>query len=605
MKPGTARRTLLLAKPYSKILSLFLTLVVLDAAVGIANPLIYRDIIDRGILAANAALVLRLALLAGGLGLLDVSLNLAISYLSAYAGVRILLSLRIKLFDHIQQMSLAFFMRARTGALVNRLNADVAGAQNAFTDILSNVVGNTLTVSLILIAMFILCWQLTLATVILLPLFLFPARFWGRKVREITKQSYDRSAEMNNFVVERFNVAGAQLVKLFGCQQDESRTFAEKASRVSAIELRRSVYGRLFFTSLMIMAVFATSLAYGWGGALAVGHRLDIGAVVAFVSYLARLYGPLVSLSNVQLNLMATLVSFERVFEVLDLAPAIQENHGAVLIPDGPVKISFDHVCFRYPTASEVSIASLESVPNTGKTVENTVLHDVTFTAEPGQLVALVGPSGGGKTTVTHLIARLYDVQAGCISINGTDVRDAKLDALHKRIGVVTQDTHLFHDTVRGNLLYAKPNATDLEIREVLRAVQILSRIESLPQGLDTLLGERGYRLSGGERQRLAIARLLLKAPDIVILDEATAHLDAESEAAVQRALDIALFRRTSIVIAHRLSTIRKADVILVIQQGSIVERGTHAALLERHGAYAALYRLQFTDQSTETLTRY
>jgi len=600
IKPGTAKRTLRFAAPYIRLLAVFLFVVVLDAAIGIANPLIYRSIINQGILKGNAGLVIQLVILVGVLAIFDGAFGLTQSYLSAKIGARIVLSLRTKLFEHIQQMPLAFFTRTQTGALVSRLNNDVSGAQSAFTDILSNVVGNLITVALILGAMFVLSWQITLAALILLPLFIFPARFWGRKLQAITRESYDLTASMNNLMVERFNVAGAQLAKLFGRRQDESKAFEAKAARVSDIAVKRTIYGRIFFTALLLMASFATALAYGWGGLLAIKHVLDVGTVVALVSYLARLYSPLVGLSNIQVSVMTALVSFERVFEVLDLPPMIQEKPDAIAVPAGRARISFAHVSFRYPTASEVSLASLESlaIPNHGaadETTEKLVLRDITFSVEPGQLVALVGPSGAGKTTITQLIPRLYDVQCGAVFVNGVDVRDAKLDSLRQRIGIVTQDAHLFHDTIRANLLYAKPDATDAEIAEALRAAQIFPLVASLPQGFDTLVGERGYRFSGGEKQRLAIARLLLKAPDIVILDEATAHLDSESEAAIQRALEIALAGRTSIVIAHRLSTILKADQILVVQDGRIVQQGTHAELVEQHGVYAELYQLQFS----------
>jgi ATP-binding cassette, subfamily B, bacterial len=594
VKPGTAKRTLAFAAPYTWLLLIFLFVVTVDAIVGVINPLIYRDIINNGILKGNAPLIIKLAILVAGLGLVDAALGLTQSYLSAKIGARIVLSLRTKLFEHIQQMPLAFFTRAQTGALVSRLNNDVSGARTAFTDLLSNVVGNIITVALILAAMFVLSWRITLAGLILIPLFVLPARFWGRKLQAITRESYNLHSAMNSLMVERFNVAGAQLAKLFGRRQDESAEFNTKATRVSDIGVKSAVYGRLFFTLLMLMAMIATALAYGWGGVLAVKGKLDVGTVVALVSYLARLYVPLVGLSNLQVSVMTALVSFERVFEVLDLPPMIQEKPGAVFVPAGPATVSFNHVSFRYPTASEVSLASLEAIAVPDKTPEKTVLYDITFAAEPGQLVALVGPSGAGKTTITQLIPRLYDVQSGAVSISGVDVREAKLDSLHQRIGVVTQDAHLFHDTIRANLVYAKPNASDTELNEALRAAQILPLVSSLPKGLETLVGERGYRFSGGEKQRLAIARLLLKAPDIVILDEATAHLDSESEAAIQKALETALAGRTSIVIAHRLSTILKADQILVVQQGRIVQRGTHAELLEQPGIYADLYQRQF-----------
>jgi ATP-binding cassette, subfamily B, bacterial len=569
----------------------------------VANPLFYREIINNGMLKGDAGLIIRFSVLVGALSVLDAGLGMAQTYLASRIGASIVLSLRTRLFEHVQQMPLAFFTRTQTGSLVSRLNNDVNGARTAFTDILSNVVGNLITVTLILGAMFFLSWRISVAALVLIPLFIFPARYWGRELQAITRESFDLTAAMNNLMVERFNVAGAQLAKLFGRRSDEGKTFEAKAKRVSDIGVKQAVYGRLFITALLLMASFASALAYGWGGVLAVKHVLDVGTVVALVSYLMRLYAPLLGLSNMQVSIMTTLVSFERVFEVLDLAPMIQDRPGARPVPAGPAAIAFDHVAFRYPSAAEVSLASLEAVAIPDKGQEKTVLQDISFTAAPGQLVALVGPSGAGKTTITQLVPRLYDVQSGSITINGIDVRDATLDSLHQRIGVVTQDAHLFHDTIRANLIYARPEATDDDLTEALRAAQILPLISSLPEGLDTLVGERGYRFSGGEKQRLAIARLLLKAPDIMILDEATAHLDSESEAAIQKALETALAGRTSIVIAHRLSTILKADQILVVNEGRIVQRGTHEELMESQGLYADLYQRQFTERSSLSLT--
>jgi ATP-binding cassette subfamily B protein len=593
IKRGTAKRTLSFAGAHAWLLGLFVLVVIGSAGIGVANPLIYRKIINDGILKGNPSLIVQLAVLVALLGIIDGALGIGQTYLSSRIGAGIVLSLRAKLFEHIQQMPLAFFTRTQTGALISRLNNDVGGTRTAFTDILSNGVGNVITVVLILATMFVLSWRITLAGLVLLPLFILPARFWGRRLQVITRESFDLIAAMNNVMVERFNVAGALLAKLFGNTQEDRTLFAARAARVSDIEIKQALYGRLFLAAILLMSSFATAFAYGWGGVLAVRHVLDVGTVVALVSYLARLYAPLLGLSNIQVNVMTALVSFERVFEVLDLPPMIQEKPGAVAIPAGPARISFDRVSFRYPSPAEVSLASLESIAVPEKGPQSTVLNDVTFTAEPGQLLALVGSSGAGKTTITHLISRLYDVQSGSITINGVDVRDATLDSLHQRIGVVTQDAHLFHDTIRANLLYAKPGATDEQIKLALRDAQILGLVESLPQGLDTLVGERGYRFSGGEKQRLAIARLLLKAPKIVILDEATAHLDSESEAAIQQALELALAGRTSIVIAHRLSTIVKADQILVVQNGNIVQRGSHAELLKQQGLYAELYYRQ------------
>jgi ATP-binding cassette subfamily B protein len=600
VKPGTARRTLAFAAPYAGLLGLFLLIVVLSAGISTAYPLIYRQIINSGILKENPALIIELSVLIAVLGLCDAAFGMLQTYLSSRIGSEIVLSLRTRLFQHIQGMPLAFFTRTQTGALVSRLSTDVAGARTAFTDILSNGVGNLVSVALTIGAMFVLSWRVTLAIMVLLPLFSLPARYFGRKLQSITRESLDLMSQMNAVMVERFNVAGALLAKLFGQPESDRSLFHEKAARVSDIGVKQAVYGRLFITALMLVASLATALVYGWGGVLVVQHALDLGTVVALVSYLVRLYGPLFGLSNIQVSIMTALVSFERVFEVLDLEPMIREKPTAVPIPRGPARISFEQVCFQYPSAAEVSLRSLESIALPQKGGAQAVLHDVTFTVEPGQLVALVGPSGGGKTTITHLVPRLYDVKSGSIRIHGIDVRDATLESLRQRIGIVTQDAHLFHETIRANLTYAAPAASEEQIKDALAAAQILELIQSLPDGLDTMVGERGYRFSGGEKQRLAIARLLLKAPDIVILDEATAHLDSRAENAIQGALERALAGRTSIVIAHRISTILKADQILVVQSGRIVERGTHEQLLAAGKIYSELFQRQFaTGEST------
>jgi ATP-binding cassette subfamily B protein len=592
---GTVRRVLGFAAHYKRLLFTFLVLVVFSGVIGAANPLIYKEIINRGIIDGRTGLVVVLALVVAGLAIVDAGVSLGGRYISARVGESLVCDLRIRIFSHVQRMPLAFFTRTQTGALISRLNVDVRGAQQAFTEVLSTVVGNLISVTLVLAAMFVLSWKITLISLALLPLFLFPARRLGRRLQRIVREKYNLSAEMNTMMVERFNVAGALLVKLFGRPTDEDAAFSAKAGRVRDIGVVEAISTRVLFVALSLTAALATALVYGWGGALTIRGALDVGTLVALAAYLGRLYGPLTALSNMHVDVMMAMVSFERVFEVLDIEPMVAEKPSAVPIPRGPASIEFRHVAFTYPTAEQVSLASLEAIAVSNQASSpKEVLGDISFRAEPGQLVALVGPSGAGKTTISQLVPRLYDVDKGSVEISGLDVRDATFDSLRATVGVVTQDAHMFHDTIRHNLLYAKPDATEDQLREALAAAQILPFVDDLADGLDTVVGDRGYRLSGGEKQRIAIARLLLKAPNVVVLDEATAHLDSESEVALQAALKTALEGRTSLVIAHRLSTVRDADQILVIDGGRVVERGTHQELVEAGGPYAELYETQF-----------
>jgi len=596
LSQGVVRRVLRFAKPYRVPIAIFVALVVILAALAVAPPLLFKEIIDQGVLQGNQRVVIIVSLTLAGIAVLQAVLGMVQRWFSSTIGEGLIFDLRTQVFDHVIQMPIAFFTRTQTGKLVSRLNSDVIGAQQAFTSTLSTVLTNLISLVLVLAAMIILSWQLTLAALIMLPVFLIPAKIIGRKLADLTRQQMQLNGDMSATMTERFGVSGALLVKLFGRVSEEHDRFAERAGAVRDVSVKIAMNGRFFFTSLGLVASLAVALVYGVGGSLAIDGALTVGTLTALAALLAQLYGPLTQLTNLRIDVMNALVSFDRVFEVLDLAPMICDADNAEAIT-GPASVSFDHVSFSYPTADEVSLASLESIASLDQRPSGEVLHEVTFDVPAGQTVALVGRSGGGKTTITHLIARLYDATSGIVSVAGTDVKKLKQDSLRAKVGYVTQDAHMFHDTIRANLQYAKPDVSDAQVWEALQAAQLKTLVESLPDGLDTVVGERGYRLSGGERQRLAIARLLLKAPPIVVLDEATAHLDSESEVAVQQALDLAMEGRTSIVIAHRLSTIRNADLIIVIDQGRVVQRGRHEELMSEGGLYAELYRTQF-DQS-------
>jgi ATP-binding cassette subfamily B protein len=601
LAPGTVKRVLAFARPYRRELGVFLSLVVLDAAVSVVTPLLVRRLLDDAIPHHDLGLVRDIFLVYAGLVIFDSGLSLANRWYSSRIGEGLIFDLRSQVYDHVQRMPVAFFTRTQTGALVSRLNNDVIGAQQAFTSTLSGVVSNVILLVATVAVMLHLSWQITLLSLVLVPVFILPARRVGTRLQAITREGMTLNASMNTTMTERFNVAGALLVKLFGRPDEEAAEFSSRAGRVRDIGIQSAMFSRTFFVALTLVAGLAQAVVYGLGGRFAAQGTLTVGTVVALAQLLNQLYGPLTSLSNIRVDVMSALVSFERVFEILDLPPMIDERPGAVDLPRSAAAIEFDHVQFRYPSAAEVSLASLESVAVLDSAPTQQVLHDVSFTAPAGALVALVGPSGAGKTTISMLPTRMYDVQSGTVRIGGTDVRDATLQSLRDAIGVVTQDAHMFHDTIRANLLYARPEATADDLVAACRSAQIWDLVASLPDGLDTVVGDRGYRLSGGEKQRLAIARLLLKAPGIVILDEATAHLDSESELAVQQALKTALAGRTSLVIAHRLSTIREADLILVIEDGRVVEQGRHDDLLAADGLYAELYRTQFERQATST----
>ncbi|MBV9831060.1 MAG: ABC transporter ATP-binding protein [Marmoricola sp.] len=594
----TVRRVFRFALPHRGLIAGFLVFVVLDAALVVVNPLLVKHLLDDGILGHDTRLVVVLALVMALVSILDAALGVGSGYLSSRIGESLIFDLRTKVFAHVQRMSLAFFTRTQTGALVSRLNNDVIGAQRAFTSTLSSTVSNSISVVVVGFTMLALSWQVTVACLLLFPLLLLASRWVGRQISGLTRRQMDGNADLGNMMTERFNVGGALLLKLFGRRDEEDARYAEKAGVVRDLGIRISLVTRVFMAMMMLVPALATALVYGIGGALAISGALTIGTLTALATLLLRLLGPLQGLSNVRVDVMTALVSFDRVFEILDLPSTVQERPDARDLAPGVGRVEFDDVSFTYPRADQVSLASLETVARVESRDHGQVLHDIGFTAEPGQMVALVGPSGAGKTTITHLVARLYDVDSGAVRVGGQDVRDVTLQSLEDAVGYVTQDAHMFHDTIRENLRYARPDATDEEIWDALGAARIATLVRGMPDGLDTVVGDRGYRLSGGERQRLAIARLLLKAPAIVVLDEATAHLDSESEFAVQQALDRALEGRTSIVIAHRLSTVRSADQILVVDGGRIVQRGTHAGLLAEGGLYADLYRTQFEEDA-------
>ena len=593
LKPGTFTRIATYAKPYKKYISLFLVTVIIDALLIVSTPLLLRKLIDDGVIPKNGALITELAFLVGLLAIVDAAFNIAGRWFSSRVGEGLIYDLRSQVFSHVQRQSIAFFTRTQTGALISRINSDVIGAQQAFTSSLAGVVSNVISLVLVAGTMAYLSWQITAISLVLLPLFIYPTKWVGRKIQALTRQSFDLNAKMSSTMTERFNVSGAILVSLYGDPNKESKAFSTRARKVADIGIKTAMLNRLFFISLTSVAAVATAIAYGVGGHLALDGSLTVGTLLALTALLARLYGPLTALSNVRVDVMTSLVSFERIFEVLDLQPMVKERADAKELKAEPASIKVRDVHFAYPRADEISLASLESVAKSEVTESGEILRGISFNAEPGTLTAIVGPSGAGKTTLSALIPRLYDVTTGAIEINGEDIRNFTLQSLRDRIGVVAQDPHLFHESIAENLRYAKFDATEEEMIQACQSAQIWSMISALPNGLETMVGERGHRLSGGEKQRLAIARMMLKAPSIVILDEATAHLDSENEELVQAALKIALQGRTSIVIAHRLSTIMNADQILVMQDGVIVERGRHTELMSATGLYSELFSRQ------------
>ena len=599
---ATLKRVLAFARPYRGKLLAFVLLSVAMAFLAVATPVLAGQVVDTIVAKAGIDEVIRLAVLIAVVAVAEAGLGLVTRWLSSVIGEGVIVDLRTRVFDHVQKMPIAFFTRTRTGALVSRLNNDVIGAQSAFAGTLSGVVSNVVALILTLIVMLGTSWQVTVLAMILLPIFLVPARRMGSRLADLRREAAEHNAAMGTQMTERFSAPGATLVKLFGRPADESREFAVRAGRVRDIGIRTAMLQFTFVTALTLVSALALALVYGMGGWLAIAGQLAPGDVVVLALLLTRLYAPLTSLSNARVEIMSALVSFERVFEILDLKPLIAEKPDAAAVPAGPVAVEFDDVRFAYPSADKVSLASLEEVATLDTRGGEEVLHGISFRVEPGQTVALVGSSGAGKSTIAQLLTRLYDVDSGAVRLgggaagSGLDVRDATFDSLRDTLGMVTQDGHLFHESIASNLRLARPGATEDDMWEAIRQARLETMIRSLPDGLDTVVGERGYRLSGGERQRLTIARLLIAQPRVVILDEATAALDSTNEAAVQAALGAALEGRTAVVIAHRLSTIRAADAILVVEDGRIVERGTHTALLAADGRYAELYRTQFAE---------
>ena len=593
LKPGTLKRIIKYAKPYKSKFALFFIALILDSVLTVATPLLLKRLIDQGVIPKNGALVTELALLVGLIAVAYAAVNIFMRWYSAIIGEGLIYDLRSQVFRHVQSQSIAFFTRTQTGALITRINSDVLGAQRAFTATFSGVISNALTLILVVGAMISLSWQITLLSLVLLPIFLIPTKYVGRRLAQFTQQSYELNAEMGSTMTERFNVSGALLVKLYGEPDKEALNFRSKARKVADIGINMAMLNTFFFIALISVASIATAFAYGVGGHFAIAGTMTVGSLIAITTLLARLYGPLTALGTVRVDVMGALVSFERVFEVLDLEPMVKDAPSAQTLDSRNPRIEFKNVRFAYPKASEISLASLETAAKLEIAESGEILKGISFTVEPGTLTALVGPSGAGKTTISALLPRLYDVTEGAIEINGMNIKDVTGESLRNSIGVVMQDSHLFHDSVIENLRYAKADATIDEMKEACKAAQIWDLIESLPNGLETMVGERGHRLSGGEKQRLAIARLLLKSPSIVILDEATAHLDSENEALVQAALKEALKGRTSIVIAHRLSTIKEANQILVLNDGKIEQRGSHEELVEAGGLYSELYQRQ------------